>query len=253
VVSPVQQPIPITTIPRGSVGDIISGIIALGAGTSGTLQPIRATVYTEQTVGAQRSFTSSSASDASGGVGAQQVELTYFTSDGRGPFIETVPLNGVTAVPTVATDICFIEKMTVTRVGATGTNVGTITLFVNNAGGGGTIGTIGVGNIITAVGDNQTFWAHHYVPTGKICWISTFTTAIVSGASVAKFLLRAQSILKSGAPDLYVWDLLQGSPSFVVNLGFPLKVPGFSRLTMYVVPGSANSTQAGSFNIVDDG
>ena len=119
-----------------------------------------ASAYTEQSSNAQRSLVSSDATDASASTGARTVRITYYDASMVGPFTETVTMNGTTPVNTVATDICFIEKLEVVTAGSNGGNAGTISLMSATAGGGVTVGTI-------VVGDNETNWCHHYVPSGK--------------------------------------------------------------------------------------
>jgi len=154
--------------------------INLGYATSSgsALTVIRATAYTEQTTNAQRSVVSSSASDASAGVGARTVTLTYYDQTLLGPFTETVTLNGVTPVNTVSSTICFIEKIEVATVGNQLSNVGTITLKAAAAGGGVTIGTI-------PAGDGITNWCHHYVGTNKTMRIVSVIASIHGSASGA--------------------------------------------------------------------
>jgi hypothetical protein len=123
---------------------------------------------------------STSAADAAAGTGARTVKITYFDQTGAGPFTETVTLNGVTAVNTVGTNIALIERMDVMTVGSGGGNAGTINLQTLINGGGTTIGSI-------AAGDNQTNWAHHYVPTGKTCYVILIegsATVVAGGLSI---------------------------------------------------------------------
>jgi hypothetical protein len=140
----------------------------VGFNSSGSAGQLSATAYTEQTSAAIRSLKSASASDASAGTGAQQVTVVGFDGN-MNRLTEVVSMNGTTAVATV-NSYRFIESLIVTRAGSGGVNAGVITLYVNNAGGGGTITTIGTGSII-AGGDNQTFLGMHYVQTGKTCYI----------------------------------------------------------------------------------
>ena len=123
---------------------------------------VNATTYNEQTSGAQRSIKSASASDAAAGTGARTVKLTYFTLDSSGnvagPFSEVLTMNGVTAVPTVGTNICFVESLEILTAGSGGVAAGAITLYTDNAGAGTAIASI-------ASGDRQTFLGHRYVPS----------------------------------------------------------------------------------------
>lgn len=205
-----------------------------------TRTAVRRTAYTEQTSNAQRSIVSSSANDAAAGTGARTVRLTYMDSTGAGPFTEDITLNGVTAVNTVATNICFIEKITVLTVGSTGSNVGTLTLRAAAAGGGAVIGTI-------APTDNQTFWAHHYIPTGKECNITGLSvshngTTVGSGGT---FTINAIPIPQTNQVDRQISDThrLYGQSSTTPRTYIsPLKVSGPARLTVYVTPETGSST-----------
>lgn len=230
----------------GAVGSIVS----LGGSTAGILQTMRATAYTEQGSQAQRSFKSNNVNDTSAGTGARTVKFIYYSNTGAGPFTETVTLNGTTAVATVATDIRFIESMEVVTSGSGGANAGTITMSVNNAGGGGTIGSIGVSSIVTGVGDNKTLWAHHYVAVGVIASLSTLIVGAQSSGSgtSARFFVKAQSVLTANATETLVGDVLLVQGAFSRLFNFYVKVTGFSRLTVYAVPSNNNATLSAAFD-----
>lgn len=247
-----QTALSISIVAANATVGLVQGLVALGGGTSGTENAIRATTYTEQSTDAPRSIGSSSASDAAAGIGAQQVMITYYDSTGAGPFTETVTLNGVTPVNTVSTTICFIGSLMVTRVGSSGTNVGTLTLFVGLAGAGGTIGTVGVGNLIAAKGDSRTLWAHRYVPTGKVASLATVVVGMSTGtgATNGTAYIRVKAIGVTGAADELVGDLISVATGAAVvrQLGIPLEVLGPARITAYGVPSSNNSTMVASFD-----
>lgn len=137
-----------------------------------TGKAIRATTYAPQGANAQRSVNSTNANDTAAGTGARSVTINYLNTSFQ-LLSETVTMNGTTAVATVATDIAFIESITVTTVGSTGGNVGTIQVWTNNNGTGTVWGSI-------AATDNQTYWAHHYVPAGVTCYLLKFA----AGATV---------------------------------------------------------------------
>jgi len=137
------------------------GYTATAAAASKT---VTATTYTAPGNNVGRSIVSASANDTAAGTGARTVKITYLDATGAGPFTETVTLNGLTAVNTVGTNIALIERMDVMTVGSGGGNAGTINLMTGLAGAGSVIGSI-------ATGDNQTNWAHHYVPVGKTCYV----------------------------------------------------------------------------------
>jgi hypothetical protein len=249
-----QRPIAIfVDSPEGSRTGITTGSVALAGGTAGTVVPIRSTAYNEQLVNGARSLNSSSTSDSGAGTGARSVEITYFNQALEGPFTETVTLNGTSAVATSASDICFVEKMVVKTVGSTGFNLGTITLYVNNVGSGGVIGTIGLGTIAAGVGDNSTYWGHHYVPVGIKASLSTFVAAALSGGSGtnATMLLRAKNPISIDAPDLAVGDLLRISGGIVRTLSNPIRIDGPSRITAIGIPSVNNATLNASFDFAE--
>ena len=138
---------------------------------------IRATAYTPQGTNAQRSLVSTSAADAAAGTGARTVTINYLDA-AFVPHSETVTLNGVTAVPTVGTNIAYIESLVVATSGSGNTNAGTVSIGTTAAGGA-VWGSI-------AVSDGMTMWAHHYVPAGVTCYPCNLSggATVVSGRVV---------------------------------------------------------------------
>ena len=167
----------------GATSGTINGYVATSAATS---VAVRASTYVPGSANAQRSLSSSSANDSSAGTGARTVKITYYDNVMAGPFTDTVTLNGVTAVNTAATNIRYIEKLEVLTVGSTGSNAGTVTMFLAAAGAGGTMATINIG-------DNATFWAQHYVAAGKTCYIG----GLRAGATVTN---GSVTLLAAGDP-----------------------------------------------------
>jgi len=245
-----QTPLSVTFATVGARSGVSSARLVLGGGTAGTKNVMRATAYTEPTADAQRSLGSSSASDAAAGVGARTVRITYFNNSGAGPFTEIVTLNGVTPVNTVSTTIRFIEKMEVVTAGSTLVNVGTITLFGAAAGAGGTVGTIGIGNIVAAVGDNTTLWAHHYCPVLYTCKLSVLVVSAQSGGSGTNGLFYTTSIkpLVANATEVLIGDTLLVQGSFQRTFSFNPSEAGFVRFTTYGIPGTNNSTLTAAFD-----
>lgn len=228
---------------------ITSGITGFGAAftfgdvvsATTTTKIVRRTTYTEPTSGAQRSFSSANANDdgSPAGTGARTITVTYYTVAGAGPFTETLVMNGTTCVATVATNIAYVENIKVATVGSTGSNVGIISMFSNAACGGGTIGTIAATN-------NQTFWAHHYVPAGKIAnitGISSGSTSTVVGCG-ALFTLKKKDLLVTDAVEEQVSDFVRlygQSSTFARTYVSPIKVTGPARLLLYVTPECSSS------------
>jgi len=245
-----QTPLSVTFATVGARAGVSSARLVLGGATAGTKNVMRATAYTEPAAAAQRSLGSSSASDTAAGVGARTVRITYFDNTGAGPFTEIVTLNGVTPVNTVATTIRFIEKMEVVTAGSTLVNVGTITLFGAAAGAGGTVGTIGIGNIVAAVGDNTTLWAHHYCPVLYTCKLSVLVVSAQSGGSGTNGLFYTTSIkpLVANATEVLIGDTLLVQGSFQRTFSFNPSETGFVRFTTYGIPGTNNSTLTAAFD-----
>src|SRR5512137_3071453 len=226
----------IVTAPAGSTSTsrgFTDGQVTLSATA---VAAVRKTTYTEPTTNAQRSVASSSANDTNtAGTGARQVKITYFTSACAGPYTETVNLNGTSAVNTVATDICFIEKMEVVSVGSGGSNAGTITLYSTTAGGGTVVWTI-------AIGDNKTFGAHHYIASGQTCYITGQLVGI-KGADTTSGYLRAKNPTLATSPEVQISDLLR-APSSGQSFrayGTPIVVVGPARVIAYAAPDSTSS------------
>lgn len=228
--------------PFGSRTGIVTSSVTLGGGSAGTLNRVYLTAYTEQTSNATRSVASSSANDTSAGTGARKVRITYYNSSLTGPFTTDVTLNGTTAVATSVSDICFVESVIVLESGSGKFNAGVITLYVNSTGGGGAIGAIGFGGIVTGVGDNRTFWGHHYVADGFTATLATFVASAESGGSGtnATFFFRVNNPLSSVSPEVIVSDLLLVTGSIVRVLSYPVTVVGPAKVITYGVPAVNN-------------
>jgi len=225
--------------------------------SSASKVPISATAYTEPTSGAQRSFKSSSVNDAAAGTGARKVKVTYYNlvtnTDGSqtitGPFNETVALNGTTAVATVSTTIALIESIVVVSAGSGGVADGTITLYVNNAGGGGTITTL-------ASGDTTTHLGVHYVPSNRQCEV-TDLRAFCDNASAPglvwitkiNYPLAVEQTIRgpfpcSGAQAQIPGATFADSPHHIYS--------GPARIRMQVQPGDTSSTNTyAEFGYID--
>lgn len=231
------------------------GLVGNGTATAGRAQgyvgtsatsgkAIRATAYSPQGAGVQRSMNSTSANDTSAGTGARTVKVTYLDTS----FVlktETITLNGTTAVNTAASDMAYIEKMEVASVGNTGGNAGTIQLWTQTAAGGSVWASI-------AASDNQTFYAHHYVPTGVTCYIISMT----GGATV---VAGQVNLNRSGDPSNANLPQLQiGTTIIHVAAGtwdhdfeVPLAVVGPDLIWLVERPVSATaSTAAGGFEYI---
>lgn len=213
--------------------------------------PIRDTTYTEQTSGAQRSVASASASDTSAGTGARTVRLTYYTATLAGPYTEDLTLNGTTGVNTVATDICFIEKIEVLTVGSGGTNAGIISIYTAINKGGSVFGSI-------ALGVGRTQWAHHYVANGQTCFITGLRAGMSGGGTTAGgvFVRRAKPTI-ANTYEVQISDFVRmAMPGYQgtvpITYATPLEVVGPARVTMYATEDGTNDlVWYGSFDFYE--
>lgn len=211
--------------------------------TSGKV--IRATTYTPQGNNAQRSVNSTSTSDISAGTGAQQIIISYLNASFTLKS-ETITLNGTTAVNSVGTDWAFIENIAVSQVGSGGGNAGTIQIWTATGGTGSVWGSI-------AISDNETFWAHHYVPTGVNCYIMTFSAGATVAAGQCN-INHSGNPLSANIPQLQIGvTIIHGGPGmWDHNLGnVPLVVSGPDLIWLVERPiASTASTAVGGFTYI---
>jgi hypothetical protein len=235
----------LTTLDSTNIKGTQFGTVTTAATTN---VPIRASTYNEPAANAQRSISSANANDTAAGTGARQVRITYYTATFTGPFTEDVTLNGVAAVNTVATNICYIESIKVISVGSGGQNAGILTLFNATAGGGGTLATVNAG-------DNQTLWAQHYVATGKQCSVSIISGHNSNASNGTIVTLRSKS-LGGTAPDIQISDFIRVGGRGGIQASRPRTVPlivtGPARLLLYGAPeGTPSITTRASFDYYD--
>jgi len=248
--NPTLSPLQVTLSPTGSATGIIFGRVLYGS-SSGVPTPVRATPYIEQLANFTGSIKSTNANDTIAGTGCRSIVVTYYNHTGDGPFTETVVPNGLSAVPLVNLNHCFIEKMECTTAGALGANAGAISLFVNTLGTGTVVGSIGFGNMVTTVGDNQTFWCHHYVPIGQ-----TFSTYTLNGGTngnqIGILFLRSSTPLVTNNTDMQISDIItlpnNGGVFSTRTLANPINVTGFKRVTALVISNGTNTNFFASFD-----
>lgn len=149
--------------------------------------------YFEPAAQAQRAVVSTSANDANpSGTGAKAVRITYLNSSYVRK-IEELNLNGVTAVPTVNTDIRFIEKFEVIKGTAA---VGRIFLAT---------GSNGLGEVCSiGAGTTDAFMCHHYVPSGSKAEVIEWDVTVSDDANVR---LKGQQWISGNLVDPVVYDL----------------------------------------------
>lgn len=245
-----QSSISVTFAQANARSGVRSCYRTLGGGTAGSLQILYSTPYTEPTSAAQRSLVSSSADDSAAGIGARTVSITYYDNTGGGPFTEIVTLNGTTPVNTVATNIRFIEQMEVLTAGSTGHNSGTISLYTGTGGAGTVIGSIGVGTVFSGLGDNATYWAHHYVSAGWTVELAAFFVSVQAGGSATTgrfFLTRSQPLVPNNV-EVIVDGVVLVQGEFARQYKFTSKVAGFAKILTYGIPTVNNAQLSASFD-----
>jgi hypothetical protein len=227
-----------SSIAKGRVGGGSIGWVGGSVATSAaTVVSVRATTYTEPPSAQQMRLVSSSALDTAAGTGCRSVRVTYYDNTMTGPLTEVVTLNGTTAVNMVATTVRFIEKLEAVLVGSGGTNAGIIS--IQNTAGSTTFGTI-------AATDGQTFWAHHYVATGKVCCVNrvSFGASTSATSPGGSLILRTIPSLTANAYELQLGNALRVAPTQsqqVLDAAVP-PVSGPARLTLYFRPDGVLAT-----------
>jgi len=196
---------------------------------------LRSTGYVEPTSSARRSIASTAGGDSSGGGGTRTVRITYYDDSGAGPFTEDLTLAGTVGVNTVSATMRFIERIQSLTIGANGTNLGTITLYSAIDKGGSAISTI-------AIGDGETWYAHHYVGADKICYVTSLNAGCF-GNSYRLYMTAVNPLNANAyAPQIGPLQRLSNtSDSLFIPFTVPYKITGLTRLEMIVRADSATA------------
>ncbi len=226
------------TIGSSAIAEMAFGYVATSAKT---IVPVRATTYT-QISGApvQVSVKSSSTSDASASTGAKTITITYLTT-GAVRKTETITMNGVTAVNSVNTDYAFIEKVVVSTAGSGRTNAGIITVFQGTGGTGTALCSI-------AASDGRTNLCHHYVTSGKTCYITGLHYAS-TGGTIGTVTLQITNPAETDVLVPFCSQFRTSGQVTVFDMTFPtpIKVPqsditNGSFIIAYVTPDATTAT-----------
>ena len=125
--------------------------------------------------GVQMSFVSGSANDAAAGTGLRTMAMGYIEHGTLAAKTEIITMNGTTPVLSVATNIRFINSLTMLSAGSGGKNAGAITA----TNGGLTYGAISVGHRVQAS-------SYRMVPAGKVFIPHEIIASSNSGAAAAQ-------------------------------------------------------------------
>lgn len=191
-------------------------------------------VYPNQTTGEQCTLVSTSANDTAAGSGAQQVDVHYLDNTGAEQ-VETVTMNGVTPVNTVATNIRFIQYIHTQRVATLG-NVaaGNITIYS-------TATPANIFNMITA-GGNISLNSARMVPVSKNFYLDYIKADATDNKPVSVRLRATCDYEGVLTTNIFIFNEvfeLQDSSSYM-SLSLPRKMPAFT-----IIKGTAYSISAG--------
>jgi hypothetical protein len=162
-------------IPFGSYGEKVT----IGA-DSGLLWPNGAFIY-PPTAGVQVSVASTSASDGVAGVGIQSVDIHYLDASLVSK-TETVLMNGIIPVLSIATDIRFIQCVHAVTFGSSKSAVGSISVY----NGANTYSYI-------SIGDLRCSSSLRMVPAGKRLLVTSMYAGSVSGTAAASATIKIVS------------------------------------------------------------
>jgi len=156
--------------------------VSTGATTNHVIWPDGVFNIPEQ-AGVQMSIVSTSASDDGSpvGTGIRTMDIHYLDAN-LNPMIETITMNGITPVLTVATNIRFIQCMHILTVGSAHSAVGTITA---------TSGGVIYSQI--DAGSRRCASTARMVPVGKKLFVSGATGGSISGTAAAGAIIKISS------------------------------------------------------------
>ena len=188
------------------------------------------------------SVSSTSASDASAGVGARTVYISGL--DGSYNVVsETVTLNGTTAV-TTSNSYLAINDMQVMSVGSTGYNVGDINIGTGTV----TLGVPAVLYDLIGAGNNSRTTGHYTVPAGYTGYLTqgVFTAGQAVGTTsvIGKLkVIGIDLISRVGA----VITLNNGFSDY--NFDIPLRIPEKTSISA-TAQGSANNNGVSTMFVI---
>lgn len=131
--------------------------------------------------GIQMTITSSSANDTAAGTGIRTLDINYLDAN-LAPQLETVTMNGVANVLTVATNIRFIQSVHIATVGSGKAAAGNIT--ISNG---------GTTYMRVEAGETRSGCSVRMVPAGKRLILTSFFAGSSSGAGAASAVIQLAS------------------------------------------------------------
>jgi hypothetical protein len=198
----------------------------------------------------QMQVVSNAAADTGAGTGAQQVTIKYLTQSTSvfkfTEFTETITLNGVTPVNTVATNIYRINDFWVSRAGVTSFSAGNISL--QSVGGATTFERIDAGT-------NRHRSALHWVPNGMMTHVKGLKFSVSTNGGVLFILEQTKENAAGNVVPLGIEQIEIANGSTVMPLSLPhvlMNPNNKEHAIVIVVKGRAsNQSASGTFQFID--
>ena len=181
--------------------------------------------------------------DTSGGVGALTIDLHYLDTAGAEQ-VETITMNGVTPVNTVATDIDFVQWAHTKTVGSSGVADGNIS--IRN-----TAGTVTYEYI--AAGGNQSLSAKYKIPTGKKGYIVGWHCSGITKRIDFRLRATVERFDRSLISDVFLFQdsvVLQDAASGWIPFEVPLQCAAGSIVKISGISDAAGGDAGAAFSIV---
>lgn len=199
--------------------------------------------YPNQSVGEQMTVVSSSANDTAAGSGARTIKIHYLDASGN-YYHEYLTLNGTTGVNTVATNIRFIQSISVETLGSFGgRNAGNITIYK--------LGDTATVYARIVAGNNVSLNSARMIPNGKIFYLTSINVSATSSKPVSARLVATCDHAGVYSEGVFQFEEIIECQDSVATMTFrvPRKVPSLA-----IIKGIAVSTTAGgSVSVSYDG
>ena len=195
--------------------------------------------------GLQLSIVSSSANDTLLGTGVRQVMVHYLDSAYL-ERTETVNLNGITPVNTIATDITRIQNLHALTVGSLGVSAGNISL-TNLA------GTVTYEYI--KIGGNQSLTSHFTIPDNKVGYLTAWQATVTKQTIYVRLRLTRDRHDGDLLPGVFIFHdgvTLTNSASGQIRFLAPIKcLPRTDIKVSAFGTGAANGEASATFTLIE--
>lgn len=194
--------------------------------------------WPDQLTGEQMTIVSDSANDAAAGSGARTVKIHYL--DASGNYLhEEVTLNGVTGVNTVATNIRFVQLVTVETTGSFGgKNAGNITIYK--------LATPATVYARIVAGNNSSLSSARMVPNGKTFYMTSMTVSSTSSKAISARVTATCDHAGVYVPGVFQFEEIVECQDSTATIVFPIprKIPSLAILKGVAVSALAGGSVA---------